>query len=254
MRVMTGRVFFILPIILFAINGTANAGWQYGGTYLGDGVYKDDGSRFVLSLRGGASFGTGKIKNKVGALTTGYWYNTESDVVVSDAYYEVYEANGGDTSSFVNAGIGSLSTLPAKKDFEALSFTAGASIGWTIPNHPQFRLETGWDHMSESDYNVSPLFEGELSLTGGDIAGLNCDYIGLEEESATYQNINRIHENNKKVLVWTVNSEESQKHFLLTEVDGIITDNVKQANTIRDQLKQRDDLIRLYDFILDLLR
>ena len=91
-------------------------------------------------------------------------------------------------------------------------------------------------------------------ISFGDIAGLNCDYIGLEEESATYQNINRIHENNKKVLVWTVNSEESQKHFLLTEVDGIITDNVKQANTIRDQLKQRDDLIRLYDFILDLLR
>ncbi|MBR1380714.1 MAG: hypothetical protein IJ560_03980 [Alphaproteobacteria bacterium] len=169
---MKERLLFILPIVLCTTIHSANADWQYRGTYIGDGAYTDDGSRFVLSLRGGASFGMGKIQNDIGALTTGYYLNESSGIVVSDAYYESCVANGGCTSGFVDAGIGSLATLPAKDNFEALSFTAGASLGWTLPNRPQWRIEAAWDHMAESEYNASPIFEGELGLSGGDIAGL----------------------------------------------------------------------------------
>lgn len=84
----------------------------------------------------------------------------------------------------------------------------------------------------------------------GDIAKLNCDYVGLEEESATDSNIVSIHENNKKVLVWTVNNEESQRRFLATQVDGIITDNVSQANRIKKELDERDDIMRIFDLFL----
>ena len=41
----------------------------------------------------------------------------------------------------------------------------------------------------------------------GNTAALNCDYIGLEEESATTDAINAIHKEGKKVLVWTANEE-----------------------------------------------
>ncbi len=87
-------------------------------------------------------------------------------------------------------------------------------------------------------------------LSFGDTAALNCDYIGLEEESATSEAIDLIHLQNKKVLVWTVNDRNSQKHFLLTKADGIITDNVKQAVEVIKELENRDELEIIFDHFL----
>ena len=87
-------------------------------------------------------------------------------------------------------------------------------------------------------------------LSFGDTAALNCDYIGLEEEAATVSVVNAIHEQGKKVLVWTVNEENKQRAFLLRNVDGIITDNVAQAEGIAEELNNRDDVTRLFDLIL----
>lgn len=56
-----------------------------------------------------------------------------------------------------------------KKDFSKIAFTAGGSIGFTIPYHPQWRLEAGYDHIAEINYNQIPLFEGDLNVSGGDI-------------------------------------------------------------------------------------
>ena len=83
----------------------------------------------------------------------------------------------------------------------------------------------------------------------GKTAELNCDYIGLEEESATSDAIKAIHDEGKKVLVWTANEAGSQKHFLCTKADGIITDNVSQAVRLATELEQRSDLDRMIDKI-----
>ena len=58
---------------------------------------------------------------------------------------------------------------------------------------------------------------------------------------------------NKKVLVWTVNEEGSQKYFLCSRVDGIITDNVSQALKLFGELEDRSDLERMIDKIKTLL-
>ena len=87
-------------------------------------------------------------------------------------------------------------------------------------------------------------------VTFGDISKLNCDYIGLEEESATSRNIESIHDNNKKVLVWTVNTKESQQYFLKTSIDGIITDNVSQAKEAINEYKNRSDIDIIFDSLL----
>jgi glycerophosphoryl diester phosphodiesterase len=87
----------------------------------------------------------------------------------------------------------------------------------------------------------------------GDVASLNCDYLGLEEESAIPATVQAIHDQHKKVLVWTPNSAASQRYFLLSAVDAIITDNVSQANGIIEDLKNRDDMQILVDFIIDLI-
>ena len=83
----------------------------------------------------------------------------------------------------------------------------------------------------------------------GKTAKLNCDYLGLEEDSATADTIRAIHNEGKKVLVWTVNDKDSQKYFLCTQVDGIITDNVKQASSLIPALEKRSDLERMIDKI-----
>ena len=87
----------------------------------------------------------------------------------------------------------------------------------------------------------------------GKTAKLNCDYIGLEEESATKDAIKAIHDEGKKVLVWTANEKDSQKYFLCTQVDGMITDNVSQAINLNHELEHRSDLDRMVDKVKTIL-
>lgn len=87
-------------------------------------------------------------------------------------------------------------------------------------------------------------------ITFGETEKLNCDFIGLEEESATSSIIESIHLQDKKVLVWTPNEWQAQKHFLLSDADAIITDNVYQANDIIKELSERGDVARFFDAIL----
>jgi glycerophosphoryl diester phosphodiesterase len=88
-------------------------------------------------------------------------------------------------------------------------------------------------------------------LSFGNTAALNCDYLGLEEESATGSAIRAIHEQGKKVLVWTPNEPSSQKHFLLSKADGIITDHVSQAFGLISQLEKRTDFEKIVDGIFN---
>ena len=163
---MKCRKLLLLPFLSCLVATLAHANWEYSGYYVGDGAYADDGSRFVVSLRGGASVSAATIKNQVGSLTSEYYYDPDSGVIMSAGYC------GENCDQYTYAGIADLSELPPRTDFSALSFAAGASLGWTIPNKPQWRLELGWDHISESEYNSSPLYEGDLELTGGDIDGI----------------------------------------------------------------------------------
>ena len=161
---MLSRVF---PVIMCAVMTVpAFAGWEYPGEYVGAGWYEDDGSRFVISFRGGASYGMASIKNNVGALSNEYYFDPDSGVVISAAGYDYCKSEGG-CENYEYAGLGELGDLPAKEGYSAISFTAGASIGLTLPNKPQWRFEAGWDLINETEYNVSPLFEGEMQLYGG---------------------------------------------------------------------------------------
>ena len=89
---------------------------------------------------------------------------------------------------------------------------------------------------------------GLLSFASyGNTAALNCDYLALEEESATRQTIDAVHDQGKRVMVWTANEPDAQKHFLCSGADAIITDNITQAAEIRTELGERSDLDRLSD-------
>lgn len=161
----------LLTVAAALTTGGAMADWQYPGTYIGDGWYEDDGSRFIISARGGASFGIGSMQNKVGAITTDYYLNPEGTTYAT----AVQCAISGGCADWDYAGYGELATVPPTKDLETFSFTAGASIGWTLPNRPQWRFEAGWDHIGKTDYNASPMFRGAVQLIGGDVPDLVAD-------------------------------------------------------------------------------
>ncbi len=146
--------------------GVADANWQYDGIYTRDGWYSDDGSRFILSFRGGASYSIGKIENEIGTLVSHYYYDPGTGQVIPEFQYDSC-LDTGDCSGFEYLGGGDLGQLPAAKNYSSFAVAAGASLGWTVPYRPQWRLELGWDHVAEAEYNQSPLFEGELLLTGG---------------------------------------------------------------------------------------
>ena len=102
--------------------------------------------------------------------------------------------------------------------------------------------------------NYPEIQTGYLTFASfGDTAKLNCDYLALEEESATADAISAIHKQGKMALVWTVNEKDSQRHFLCSKADGLITDNISQAKQLQDELRERSDLRRMIDGIKEFL-
>lgn len=142
----------------------AMAGWQYNGYYINDGIYEDDGSRFTVSLRGGLSLANAKMQNDVGNLDGYYYINPDTGAAVSLRYFS--DETEADTNGFTDISVGNIGSLPVKENFSKTAFSAGASVGFTVPYHPQWRLEAGYDYIAETDYNQVPLFEGTMNVSG----------------------------------------------------------------------------------------
>ena len=87
----------------------------------------------------------------------------------------------------------------------------------------------------------------------GDTALLNCDYLALEEESATADSIAAVHKQGKKVLIWTANKKGSQRYFLCSSADAVITDNVTQATEVLNEIHNRSDIRRIIDRIKEFI-
>ncbi|WP_107688979.1 glycerophosphodiester phosphodiesterase family protein [Neisseria wadsworthii] len=79
-------------------------------------------------------------------------------------------------------------------------------------------------------------------FTFGNPATLTGDYLIMEEGEATPANIEAIRAAGKRVVVWTVNTDESIARFTAADVDGVITDypvKVKNAIAERKNLSDR---------------
>ena len=64
---------------------------------------------------------------------------------------------------------------------------------------------------------------------------VQCDFVESINPSYKYlqkEHVEFYHENNKKVLVWTVNKEKDIKNLIMKKIDGIITDNPKKTRQI----------------------
>ena len=159
---MRMRIFSFIAIFFGLHADAVLANWQYDDGYGYSDEYNDNGSRVSVSLRGGASLAMAKIKNEVGSVVYSYCVDPETgEVFPTDSTGGCNSYSGAEF-----AGTGALGSLGAVKMLE-VGFSAGASIGWILPDTPQWRLELGWDHFSRVDYNKSPLFSGNMPLSEG---------------------------------------------------------------------------------------
>lgn len=77
----------------------------------------------------------------------------------------------------------------------------------------------------------------------GNYGSVDADYMIMEEREATDSNIKKLHKKGKKVIVWTVNTQESIDKFSKMDIDGIITDyplEVKEAVSENSKLTSND--------------
>ena len=168
---MMKKILLVLPLMsCFAVTAS-HANWEYQSEYAGGGWYTEDGSRFVLSIRGGASYGRAKIQNDIGEMSGFYYYDPATLVVMSETNLKA-NCDGVICPGYVYLGYGNIGELPAKQEYKKLTFAAGASVGWVLPYAPNWRLELGWDKITEADYNATPLFDGDITLSDGSVVNV----------------------------------------------------------------------------------
>ena len=110
-----------------------------------------------------------------------------------------------------------------------------------------------YDLIDYIETNYPEINTGYLAFASfGDTASLNCDYLALEEEVATAENINSIHYKGKKILVWTVNDEDDIEDFLQSGADALITDNVSGTKEITAALENEPTMDRIFNGLLRL--
>ncbi len=85
----------------------------------------------------------------------------------------------------------------------------------------------------------------------GELKNLKGDYLIMEEQEATAAKIDEIHAAGKKAIVWTVNTPESIDKFVLTSVDGIITDYVLKVKDGIESANNRTHFEILLDVFIE---
>jgi glycerophosphoryl diester phosphodiesterase len=73
------------------------------------------------------------------------------------------------------------------------------------------------------------------SVAIGDITRLEADFFAINATFANRAFIKRVHKQNQKVLVWTVNDPISMSAMMSKGADGIITDKPALAATVRNE-------------------
>ena len=91
-------------------------------------------------------------------------------------------------------------------------------------------------------------------ISFGQIEDTPFDYLALEEEIATAENIEAIHQKGKKLMVWTVNEEEYIESFMTSDADAIITDAVKLSVEVKKHVLHRQPLEVIFQKVSSFLK
>ena len=106
-------------------------------------------------------------------------------------------------------------------------------------------------NVKKYDKNVKTVYV--MSLAYGNILELtDADSFSIEASSITKTLVNKLHNNNKEVYAWTVNTKDSISKMINLNVDNIITDNItlakdtiyssKTSNLVNEYIKIIDNI------------
>ncbi len=84
----------------------------------------------------------------------------------------------------------------------------------------------------------------------GDITKLKGDYLVMEEAEATEEKVSAVQSVGKKAIVWTVNTDESIQNFIISNVDGIITDDLPKVKEAIAAQKTKSDIELIFSYFL----
>ena len=103
-----------------------------------------------------------------------------------------------------------------------------------------------YDLMKYAERTFPDIRTGYLTaFFDGDASYFPFDYVGLEENVATPEMIRAVHEQGKKLLVWTPDAPETQERLFMQQADAIITNNVAQAQRVFRSLNHENDLEKI---------
>jgi hypothetical protein len=158
---------FSLLIAGFALVAplATNANWEYKSETTRSGIWYDDGGRFTFGFRGGLAIAHAGINNDLGSLVPEPYWIDGNGILVSENYCGGYVSCAG--LGYTEVGQIDIAQLGARKDLNSFSWVGGISVGWRMPDSPHWRIEASWDHISEMEYNASPMFQGLLESTFG---------------------------------------------------------------------------------------
>lgn len=92
------------------------------------------------------------------------------------------------------------------------------------------------------------------TLAYGEVCRLDAaDAFSVEETSATPALVTHLHEHNKPVLAWVVNSEASMRRMVANGVDDVITDDVPLGRAVIDEANEMSPTDRLLNALVAIL-
>lgn len=140
----------LIPFLVFLVTApAAYANWE-------PRPFRDDGSRFIISVRAGLANPFANMQNDLGMMNVPWCIGPGGNTLVAcDATYT-------DVAGIVNYG-----GLGVNAQYNEVSFAFGAAIGFALPNRSNVRLELDWLRIAESGFSANPLFSGTFSTDLG---------------------------------------------------------------------------------------
>lgn len=108
------------------------------------------------------------------------------------------------------------------------------------------------ENIKKIDSEITTLYV--MSFAYGNVTTLNAaDHFSIEASSITENLVKYIHDENKKIFAWTINTEESMQKMIDLKVDNIITDNISLAKKVIDKNKDTNLLEEYIKWIENIL-
>ena len=127
--------------------------------------------------------------------------------------------HGGEPANYVDLFVQKMKELGVEKDYPAMSLDLSV-MEQVEKKAPE--IKTGY---------VIPIQFGQFENT-------SVDFFAIEDFSYQEDLVTQAHEMKKELYVWTINDEQKLTAYLQRPVDGIITDEVAEAQSLKKNLKK----------------